>query len=605
MKKASLFIPAAALLALAACNKESEVKAPESEVVKVVNLTLTADRGTDATKTNITYNDNYGSIYSEWRTGDIVSVYSYKDLTKVGELTASNISNESNVPSVNERNTSKATFTGKVTLTETSGAIGDDFIFIYEGAGTQDTDYSFADGVLTYNVGYVTDITEINKWDIAYLKQKIQGEAGVENGATVSGTFTNKMGFGYFSTKDSSVKDMDLDANYYSSFTINVKDGSVVGVPGKVTLPKNEEFYMPLIGGQEVRLGCGKTWGDGTAATDNHTDNEYTEVALEKTFTANAGTYYRLGRVDGFGPVKFKTGDWTVYNTIASSQFNIGTAPTVDLVKFTPGNLQWVGDITEDVNNFYWQLASSQYSYFGSGNATAEEDGYIKKGKVDLFGWGENAAPFNTSTDNLQYQKDANAGDELPVYYRWEYNFMKNANIVYETPAADATKNKLYVAGTYNGLGLPLYIDFDTEKTYADAEYTFTLSKDQWVALFANQPWAECAVVLESGETTNGVAIMPYGKTADDMVDLGFKEDKISVACAYADNTIDQEKIDDHGLLFLPAANGSTGVYYWTGSSSRAEGAALMILFSSGKVNIGPGYPRSARYGVRLASRSE
>ncbi|MBQ9410416.1 MAG: hypothetical protein IJU21_02280, partial [Bacteroidales bacterium] len=600
MKKSFLFIPAAALLALVACNKESEIVKQEPLETKTIHVTLSAERGLDDTKTNITYNENYGSVYSEWNNSDRVAVYSNKTLKRLGELTVSDISNESNVPAVNERNTSKAVFSGEISLTEADGAIGDEFVFIYEGNGNDFSTYNDSpSGMLDFTIGYVEDIKEINKWDIAWLKAKLQGSASA---ATVSGTFANKLGFGYFTTNVDAVKTAvgsatTLNADYYSGFQLDIKNGTIIPVIGKVEIPVGKAFYMPLVVG-EVKLGCGKTWVEGA----------YTEISLSKTFTAAANYYYRMGRADNFGPVPFKVGDYVTYNTIADSKFDIGTvADAHDFVYFTPGNLQWVGESAE---SYYWQLAESQYDYFGNTNASADpETLLITSGKVDLFGWGENGwiaekegnnpttitwRGFNTSTDNSQYQKDANAGDELPFYYRWEYNFSDAVDEY--TNSADGTVNKLYKDGEYTGKGLPLYIDHEKDKKYELSTKVFTLSKDQWVQLFARQAWAECAVTVEGkASPVNGVAIMPYeslndkrndftGTEAewlqhrkDKMVTLGFAEGKISTACAYADNSVDAKDINDNGLLFLPAVRGGSNAFYW---SSQAAGVSQGVSYA-------------------------
>ena len=565
MKKSYIFASAAVLLSLAACNKEvANVQVPEMDG-QTINLTLVAERGEDATKTTITYNDNFGSLESRWAAGDKVYVYSVKSGEQLGILSidASSITNEGG-GSTSYAPTSKASFAGSITLGG-GDSDKDDFAFVYQGQGRT---LSVSEGLLTYPISTVDAVANLAQWDLAWAKGKIQGSA---SSASCAVSFANKIGFGYFTTT-SVPSASGLKGQYYETFTLDVKTGTIAGVVGEVDFPDNANFYMPLIPGN-VDINCGRQWSTGS----------YTEIAQENSFTAGVG-FYRHGRNadPAFGPVQFTQSASIVYDNLASKTFKVAADKSV---RFTPGNLQYIGS---KAGKEHWQLAPTQYSYLGTANAKpANADaGATFNGDVDLFGWGEVAAPFKGSTVNSEYLGTEVPGGNTPL------------------PAANDWATK------FNN-GTKLYIDYAKDVEYSAAGSYITLSKDQWVYLFANQQFALCQVTLSNGSKVNGVAVAPSGVDAATMTGYGFAVlGAGSGSSRFTDNPIDQDVIDSNGLLFLPAAGFRSGAsvggvgaygYYWSTTSS-SETNAYNVYFHGSYFNSASSSNRFNGFSVRLAS---
>ena len=566
MKKTFFFASAAALFAFAACNKEvSPVQAPELDG-QTINLTLVADRGDDATKTTISYNDNFGSLESRWAAGDKIYVYSAKSGDELGTLSidASSITNEGG-GSTSYAPTSKASFAGSVTLGGGDN-IKDDFVFVYQGQGRS---LSVSEGLLEYPINTVSEVANLAQWDLAWAKGKIQGSA---SSASCAVSFGNKIGFGYFTTT-SVPSASSLKAQYYESFTLDVKTGTIAGVAGDVALPDNANFYMPLVPGT-VNINCGRQWSAGS----------YTEIAQENAFTAGVG-FYRHGRNadPAFGPVQFVESDLIVYDNLASKSFKVAADKSV---RFTPGNLQYIGS---KAGKEHWQLAPSQYSVLGQSNAKPAnaDPGATFTGDLDLFGWGEVAAPFKGSNQNSEYMPSISTGNvQLPADNDWATKFN----------APTSTK---------------LYIDYSKDVEYTAAGSYITLTKDQWVYLFANQQFALCQVTLDNGTKVNGVAVAPNGIDAETFLGYGFSVAGAGSGSArFTDNLVDQRVIDSNGLLFLPAAGyrlgtsinnvGSNG-NYWSSTSYNATNAYSVDFVADG-FNGQNYWDRFRGFSVRLAS---
>ena len=583
MKKSYIFASAAVLLSLAACNKEvANVQVPEMDG-QTINLTLVAERGEDATKTTITYNDNFGSLESKWAAGDKIYVYSVKSGASIGTLSidASSITNE-NGGATSAYATSKASFNGTVTL-GTGDDIKDDFAFVYQGSGRS---LEVADGLLTYPISTVTTVGELAAWDLAWAKGKIQGTA---SSASCAVSLGNKIGFGYFTT--TSVSDAsNLKAQYYESFTLDVKTGNIAGVAGEVALRDNAKFYMPLVPGT-VNMGCGRTWNAG----------KYTEIAQENSFTAGVG-FYRHGRNadPAFGPVQFVKGTEMTYDVLSEKTFKIAADKEA---RFTPGNLQYIGS---KAGKEHWQLAPSQYSYLGSSNAKPAnaDTGVTFTGDLDLFGWGDVNAPFHGSTDNGEYL----GGHASPA-----------ANQVLTDDHNWATK--------FNG-SEKLYIDYNAapqvEYSKASGKKYYVLNQTEWKYLFDNQYWGYATVELENGSKVQGIAVLPSDIATDDAAAAiipawrkssanAYHSTNTSNASRYTENALSQADLDAAGALFLPAAGNRNGTsifyvgangYYWSSVSQSATSAYYVGFYAT---YFNPQLYTTRYYGfsVRLAVVSE
>ncbi|MCR4566126.1 MAG: hypothetical protein K5651_08575 [Bacteroidales bacterium] len=584
MNKTFTLLAAAAALMAVSCAKESN--APALQEGKTIQLTLEATRGESNTKTAISMNDEYHSLESAWAAGDKIYVYSIKSGSELGTLSIDDASIVNQKTSATSQYaTSYAAFTGSITLGG-DDTIADKFAFVYQGSGRS---LDVSSDLLTYEMGTAADVAGLNKWDVAYATGKIMGDAG---SASCAVNFSNKIGFGYFTTVPVN-SDSNIDLNYYSSFTLNVKTGAIQGLDGKVSVPGKAAFFMPLVPGS-VNLTCDKSWNQ-----DGSGNWGYTSSAQQNAFTAAAGNYYRLGKSGSYGPVEIRPSARVEYETLKSSVFNVSASKTVH---FTQGNLQWISTDAVDATQGYWQIAPTQYSYLGAANAkgdSADSGSKLNAGSVDLFGWGEVEAPFLCSTVNADYQPSITAAE---------------TNLTTDDGADWATK--------FNGVS-PVTLYADAGQAYpkpaGDGNYC-VLTKAEWQYLFANQCWGFATVNLTNGGSVNGLVICPNSvadeAAAKDILGASaivYKDsaDQTGKTAAFSENTIDQATIDANGLLFLPAAgyrdgagapsNVGTNGLYWSVTSSSAT-YAYYVNFGTTRFDSTLSYYRCYGRSVRLAS---
>ena len=583
MKNFYAFIPAAALLMLAACNKEASVQVPEADG-QTIRLTLNATMGADETKTTMSYNDNYGSLQSVWAKGDKVYVYSKSSGEQLGILTIedSSITNEGG-GSTSYAPTSKASFSGSVTLGG-GDTIKDDFAFVYQGSGRALT---VAEGLLTYPMGYSENIAGLSAWDVAYATGKIQGSAA---SASCAVGFANKMAFGYFTTANVAA---GQKAQYYESFTLDVKTGAIAGVAGEVALPDQKAFYMPLVPGT-VNMSCGRTW----------TDDSYVEVYQGASFTAEAAKYYRLGRNADvpFGPVAFVNGESTTYNTMKDKTFAVSDTKSV---YFTPGNLQFIGSKADKA---HWQLAPTQYSYLGSSNAKPAnvDQGVTFTGDIDLFGWGETGVAISGREANYFFGSNESTNADYKTNGRTHpYELVADNNW----------------ATLFNG-ETKLYQDYNqaTPKEYTKQGGDYcVLTKDEWTYLFTKQYWGYATVTLPNDSQVKGLVVLPSSintnEAAAAIIPLWRKgvtnaKHNDGTDARFDDNKIASSVIDAAGALFLPAAGYRSGTsisnvgaqgFYWSTTSS-SETNAYYVGFGGSWFYSANSNGRSYGFSVRLAS---
>ena len=577
MNKTFTLLAAAAALMAVSCAKESN--APAVQEGKTIRLTLEATRGEADTKTAISMNDQYHSLESAWAAGDQIYVYSIKSGDELGTLTLTGDIVNQKASETAQYATSYAAFTGSITLGG-GDDINDTFAFVYQGNGRS---LAVSDDLLTYPMGTAASVAGLNAWDVAYATGKIQGTAGA---ASCAVNFSNKMGFGYFTTVPVA-SGSNIDLNYYSSFTLNVKTGAITGVAGTVAVPGNAAFFMPLVPGS-VNLTSDKAWSQ-----DGSGNWGYTTAAQQNAFTAAAGNYYRLGKSGSYGPVEIRPSARIEYETLKNSVFNVSATKTVH---FTQGNLQWIGTDAVDATAGYWQIAPTQYSYLGAANAkgdSADSGSKLNAGSVDLFGWGEVEAPFLCSNVNADYQPSISTA-ETNLTTDW------------------ATK--------FNGVS-PVTLYADAGQAYpkpaGDGNYC-VLTKAEWQYLFANQYWGFATVSLTSGGSVNGIVICPNTITDEAgakafLTGTVYKSsaNQTGKTAAYSENTIDQATIDANGLLFLPAAGYRSGAgapssvgtsgYYWSATSSSATNACYVGFNATGFSSAYSG-GRYVGRSVRLAS---
>ena len=582
MKKTFTFITAAAtVLAMASCSNSEDFEQSAQQSSKVINLTLNATRGEveATTRTAISYNEEYASLESTWSAGDKIYVYSRKSGAQIGTLTQTGtIINQKNSFPL-QYDTSYATFSGSVTL-GSGDAITDDYAFVYQGSGRNLT---VADGKLSYELGYSATIPGLNAWDVAYATGTIQNTTDLEH-ASCAVTFTNKLAFGYFTTTGCGETNGTLTANYYNKFTLDVKTGTLAGISGTVSIPANNAgFYMPLVPGT-VKISTTRTWsqkdGKWGYGTNRHS----------RSFTAEAGYYYRLGRnaSTSFGPVPFYSEDWVLYETLKNSKFSVSADKEV---YFTQGNLQYIGTAATP----YWRVAEDQYSYLGTANAKPADNNSGTKftGDIDYFGWGEvgtvngSVLEFLGSNQESDYQSSITTAD-VNLTIDWATKFNNNSATLYAEAGQAYPKN---------GTG----------------DYC-CLTKDEWDYLFGHQYWGFATVSLNGGGTVNGLVICPNtvdestAKTYLTSTVYNSSDTQTKKTNAFSENTITQQTIDENGLLFLPAAgyrvgttfyNVNTYGYYWTTTSSSDKNAYYM-RFCDTFFNSYYSYKRCNGYPVRL-----
>lgn len=598
MKKFITIFAAASALVLAGCNKQE--MAPDTFGEQSVSLTLNATRGDEslATKTSMSLNDEYASIESVWKEGDKVYVYSRKSGELLGDGSESGVLTLVPGTIINQRSsataqyaTSYASFKGKVTIADPDN-FTDEMMFVYQGEGRS---LSATDGVLTYEIGTTEDIGGLANWDIATATGKIIGSA---DEASCSVNFSNKVGFGYFTTEGFTD---GMKVNYYSGFTLDVKSGTVAGVAGTITLPADKVFYMPLIVGNVNMSSADKIWSENT---DEHSAyfgklGYYGGIKQSKSFTAAAGNYYRLGRnaTPAFGPVAFAETEWTCYETLKNSTFNVGTEETPKNVHFTQGNLQYIGSAKNSSGEAapFWRVAPSQYSYLGSANyKPLSADSGTKMPEdadTDLFGWGEVEPPFLCSNVDAEYQPSIDNPD-IDLTTDWSTKFNN---------------------------GTKLYIEQDKEyDLLAEGEKYFCLTKTEWQNLFENQWYCGTTVTLNDGTSVKGIVICPKSfneAAAKSLIGGNAVKGKIRTppTALYSESSLTQDQVDVNGLLFLPAAGnrsgtslnnvGSGGLYWSTTSSSATNGYSLYFYATS--FNSADSNNRYYGFSVRLASSAE
>ena len=586
MKKSFVYFGAAALMLVAGCNKENPAEVPSLKG-QTIDLTLEAVRGeVPETRTSISYNNDNGTLDSRWAAGDKIYVYNIASGAKIGELSidASTVVNESN---------SKASFKGSVTLSDISEKVA----FLYQGK--QDAELSAEGGLITYTMGTVSTVDGLAKWDIAYVQGNVQ-KSGSQYTAAV--TLDNKMAFGYFTTE---ALDAAPTADYATSFTFNVKDGSITPVKSEagLSLPK-AKFYMPLIPGQ-TQISCGRSF------TTSGSDIMVSETKQELAFNAVKGYYYRLSKYADtpYGPVPFKKFDARKYNVVGGSAFAVSASKDVH---FTEGNLQWIGTAA---GSKHWQIAPSQFDVVKTSGSWVLQNQWLPLDQdIDLFGWG-------AINDESGFMGIANNDN-----YAW--GLTDNKKLSEATPSRDW-------ADIFNNAG-----DDASKKLYADVlkgtEYTkpagttkyAVLTNAEWVYLFQNQWFAPVTVTdvtWGNGNNATGIVVAPKGASLPAAIETKFKLAANQTANNFADgsaaqadfqfakNSISSSVISENGLLFLPAAGWRNGAglsgfgaegYYWSSVSSSAT-LAYLVYFAGGNFYAQISYNRYSGFSVRLAVASE
>ena len=254
-------------------------------------------------------------------------------------------------------------------------------------------------------------------------------------------------------------------------------------------------------------------------------------------------------------------------NGALSGEFTINSS--AKKVHFSQGNLQY--NASKDT----WRFAENQYDIVGSDNSNINSPTY--EGWIDLFGWGTGNSPMLCSTSD----------DVYTAFVDWGVNKISNGG--------------------------------------NNVNYWRTLTRDEWVYIFHNRPYAEYLFGLGKVDSISGIILLPDNwKTPESLTFLTSKDQNLEwidhresgIDLSYYNSTTYNDvnvysiaewiRMENAGAVFLPAAGyryasvvdaiGSNGVY-WS-SSPRSSTDAFNIIFNSHQV--WPQLCYNRRYGLAV-----
>lgn len=601
MKHIFLIIASAALALFAGCAKQEPVQ--NEQVGRTICLTLEATRG-DApdTKTSVSADNEYRTLFSEWSPGDKIKVYSMKTCEVLGTLvqTGEIVTQTTSSARIMDFNYSYTNFTGSITL-GAGDNIEDTFVFIHFPLGKQPT---YADGKLIYELKAYTDVSQLKELDIAYGRGTLKAEeidpGKIEYRAS-NVMFSNPMSFGYFTTEN--IEAIELYSEYPSSGILDIIGGQMTAGPvASISLPLGKKFYLPMVLGPPVFL-------HSRALVSNNGTLAYKIYTLPKAIPIKGGTYVRN---KDFSPIRLEENGGAAYSTF-TQPFYLGNG---QYVYFTQGNLQQAPkmDISPAGQVFHgewlYRIAPSQYSYSGAFQAVPLAPSYVisqqfpngvsPTAAVDLFAWGwvdvrtpqrpdDNFYPFNSpiSSNVEQPLPDSQVSNWVTAVK--SFNVFAAQSVAYPYPqGGNISKLKC-------------------------------LSPTEWRALFNNQFWSFVKVRENFFSDTiqgYGIVVFPYGTTKESARALlngqyplkGLDGGDLPML------SITESAIDQNGLLFLPAAGYRSGeniegvnteCRYWTNFSATTNDgtykAYAFRLTRDGAVHDVVAVPRSQGASVRLA----
>ena len=278
--------------------------------------------------------------------------------------------------------------------------------------------------------------------------------------------------------------------------------------------------------------------------------------------------------------------------TVGSTTIGSGTT-----VKFSKGNLQYLGTGDDGTKEPKWRFADNQWDYMGDGtNGNVAIDGYSayntgsnnatptdadKAAARDLFGWGTSGG----------------GSPATPPYMT-----VNNNGSIYGGTSDIAGTNCDW--GVYNR----------TTIENNDGKSWRTLTKTEWNNLFNrtktiagnSRKLYGFATVME----VHGIVVLP--DNWDGSVDVSFTYAGTDyTANQYtATSTVTWGTMEAAGAVFLPAAGfrigssvdyaGSNGRYWSSSNGSSNADYAYYVTFTSGNFNPTNGYYRCYGYSVRL-----
>lgn len=265
------------------------------------------------------------------------------------------------------------------------------------------------------------------------------------------------------------------------------------------------------------------------------------------------------------------------------------------IVKFSKGNLQYLGTGTSGTETPKWRFADNQWDYMGNGtNGNVAIDGYSayntgsksdtptnadKAAARDLFGWGTSG----WNNGNCFYQP-----------YNTSDSYSYTSSVGYGYGPTDGSTYTYSLTGTYANADWGVYNRQDNQnKIEGGGDHAWrVLTKEEWVHVFnersttSGHRYAKATVCDMAG-----VILLP-DNWSDDKYSLNNYN---TAEAAFAGNTINSSgwaTLEAAGCVFLPAAGyrsgnevrdvGSYG-RYWS-STCNASDKAYRVAFDSSHV---------------------
>lgn len=271
------------------------------------------------------------------------------------------------------------------------------------------------------------------------------------------------------------------------------------------------------------------------------------------------------------------------------AEFTVAQGTTV---KFSKGNLQYLGTGTSGTETPKWRFADNQWDYMGNGtNGNVAIDGYSayntgsksatptnadKAAARDLFGWGTSG----WDNGNYFYQP-----------YNTSDSYSYTSSVGYGYGPTDGSTYTYSLTGTYANADWGVYNkQSNHNKIEGGGDHAWrVLTKDEWVHVFNERSTTSghryakatvCGMV--------GVILLP-DNWSDDKYSLNNYN---TTGAAFTGNTIDPsgwETLEAAGCVFLPAAGYRSGDQvrdvgsygrYWS-STSNDSGIAYRVAFDS------------------------
>ena len=272
-----------------------------------------------------------------------------------------------------------------------------------------------------------------------------------------------------------------------------------------------------------------------------------------------------------------------------AAEFTVAQGKTV---KFSKGNLQYLGTGTSGTETPKWRFADNQWDYMGNGtNGNVAIDGYSayntgsnsatptnadKAAARDLFGWGTSG----WDNGNCFYQP-----------YNTSDSYSYTSSVGYGYGPTDGSTYTYSLTGTYANADWGVYNkQSNHNKIEGGGDHAWrVLTKDEWVHVFnersttSGHRYAKATVC-----GTAGVILLP-DNWSDDKYSLNNYN---TTGAAFTGNTIDPSDwatLEAAGCVFLPAAGyrsghevRNVGSYgrYWS-STYNDSGIAYRVAFDS------------------------